>query len=537
MPFARTGDPGREHAGSDRGHLGRAPPCDVGHECAGERRLGGDEDTLAHGEGNGVAHEPRSRGGGGPGGDLATERGAWREERPRADVAHIGRDGVADVLGDTRPVHHDDDVGPRRDEGTGVSAHGGEGVHARADLPCQPRRGTKQLTCDLGPARLGEHGDDTPRRRRGGSAGVAVGVATGVGVGPLHIGTWSRPGSERAAPGELVDGLLDLPLDGPVEDEESPRVFHRARRAHDRRAGGVAPRAGAEVGGGDAPQANGVDGGPSLRVNLARVAQALGDRQDRGQRHLDFLAPVVVLELEAQERSDVLNVTDAAGEGKVEQLRQLGSHLPGLPVDGVAAQEDEVERPGRPQGRRQGARRRQGVGARERLVAHVEAAVRAPGDPLAQDVLRARRPERDHRARAAGVACQGDACCDGTAAVGVHLERDTDACESSSLESQRLRQRHLFGQRRDTQCVPRGACHDAPRPRPRAPRRETAVENPVGRGTCNRKERRRSMQVTLLGRPADRGPTRLSSRPRRPRDCAGPRPPPGAACRRWCAPT
>ena len=225
-------------------------------------------------------------------------------------------------------------------------------------------------------------------------------------------------------------------LDGPVEDEEFAAVLHRARGADRRRAAGLAPRTGTEVGGGHPPQANGVDGGPPGGVHLAGVAEALGDRQDRGQRHLDLLAPVVVLELEAQERSDVDNVSDAAGEGEPEQLRQLGSDLSGLPVDGVAAEEDEVERPRRPQGGRQCARRGQGVGARERLVAHVEAGVRAPGHALAQDVLRARRPERDHRARAAAVAREEHAFGDGAAAVGVHLEGHAVAGEPAPLEAQ-----------------------------------------------------------------------------------------------------
>ncbi len=237
-------------------------------------------------------------------------------------------------------------------------------------------------------------------------------------------------------------------------------MLHRARRAHHRRAAGLAPRTGAEVVGGHPPQASGVDGGPPGGVHLAGVAEALGDGQHRGQSHFDVLAPVVVLELEAQERSDVENLADAAGEGKSEHLRQLRSDLPGLPVDGVAAEEDKVERPRCPQGGRQSARGGHGVRARERLVAHVEADVRAPGNRLAQDVLRARRPERDHRARAAGVAGEDHPFCDGAAAVGVHLEGHAVAGEPAVLEAQRLGQRYLFGERRDTERVPRGAGHD-----------------------------------------------------------------------------
>ena len=87
----------------------------------------------------------------------------------------------------------------------------------------------------------------------------------------------------------------------------------------------------------------------------------------------------------------VLQPADPAGEGEVEQLGQLGADLSGLPVDGVAAEEDEVERPGGAQRGGQGARRGQGVGARERRVADVQPGVGAPGHRLAQDVLGARR--------------------------------------------------------------------------------------------------------------------------------------------------
>ena len=57
---------------------------------------------------------------------------------------------------------------------------------------------------------------------------------------------------------------------------------------------------------------------------------------------------------------------DPAGEGEVEQLRQLGADLPGLPVDGVAADQDEVE----------GARGRSAA-ARARAVARVSEPAKA----------------------------------------------------------------------------------------------------------------------------------------------------------------
>ena len=49
-------------------------------------------------------------------------------------------------------------------------------------------------------------------------------------------------------------------------------------------------------------------------------------------------------------------MADPAGEGEVEQLGQLGPDLSGLPVDGVAAEEDEVERARRRAARRPGRR-------------------------------------------------------------------------------------------------------------------------------------------------------------------------------------
>ena len=47
----------RKDARANRGHLRGAPASDVGHERAGECRLGGDEDTLSHRECDGVANE------------------------------------------------------------------------------------------------------------------------------------------------------------------------------------------------------------------------------------------------------------------------------------------------------------------------------------------------------------------------------------------------------------------------------------------------------------------------------------------------
>ena len=85
----------------------------------------------------------------------------------------------------------------------------------------------------------------------------------------------------------------------------------------------------------------------------------------------------------------VLQPADAAGEGEVEQLGQLGADLPGLPVDGVAAEQDEVEGAGRAQHGGEGARRGQGVGAGEGRRRRRAARRRPPRPPP-----RAGRPRR-----------------------------------------------------------------------------------------------------------------------------------------------
>ena len=154
-----------------------------------------------------------------------------------------------------------------------------------------------------------------------------------------------------------------------------------------------------------------------------------------------------------------MQAPDAPGEGEVEQLGQLRADLAGLPVDGVAAEEDQVEGPGVPQDGGQRTGRRQGVRAGESGVAGVEPGVGAPGHGLAQDVLRARWPERHHGAGPAGVAGQRDALGHGAAAVGVHLDADARADEPALHELQRFRQRHLLGQHGNAQRVTRGPGH------------------------------------------------------------------------------
>ena len=62
-----------------------------------------------------------------------------------------------------------------------------------------------------------------------------------------------------------------------------------------------------------------------------------------------------MLELEGPDRAAVVQPADAVGEREVEQFGQLRADLAGLAVDGVAADEDQVEGPG---GAHTAARRR-----------------------------------------------------------------------------------------------------------------------------------------------------------------------------------
>ena len=113
------------------------------------------------------------------------------------------------------------------------------------------------------------------------------------------------------------------------------------------RAGGLAPRPRAEVGGRDRADASGVDGGPHHRVlDLARVAQPLGAREERRKVDGGVDPFVVVLQPELEDVALQGEVADAGGEGKAEQFGHLGRHLPGVGVDGVPAAEHEVVRAG-----------------------------------------------------------------------------------------------------------------------------------------------------------------------------------------------
>ena len=179
------------------------------------------------------------------------------------------------------------------------------------------------------------------------------------------------------------------------------------------------------------------------------------------------------------------------GEGEVEQRRHLGPHLTRLAVDGVAAEQDEVEGSGDAQRGRQGPRRGERVRSRERGIGHVQARGGTPGHPLAQDVLRTGGPERHDRAGSPRGLRQRDPLGHGAAAVRVHLEVDAVADQSPLLEAERLGERDLFGERRDPQRLSLGSCHrDAALTSPR--QRRAPAPRPGPWPGCGRSARRGS---------------------------------------------
>ena len=213
---------------------------------------------------------------------------------------------------------------------------------------------------------------------------------------------------QRSTAAQQAHRLVDLFLDRPLQHQVRPRVLDGPCLAHDRRAPELSPGPGPELGRADPGEAFRRDARPLGRVHLAGVAETFGHREDGRQGDLGLLGTVVVLELEAQGGAEVLQVADPAGEGAIEQLGHLGAHLPRLPVDGVAAEQHEVEGTG---GAQRGSERvcgGQRVGAGERVVAEVQPRVGPPGHRLAQRVIGARWAECHDRAGATGRVRQSD---------------------------------------------------------------------------------------------------------------------------------
>ena len=313
-----------------------------------------------------------------------------------------------------------------------------EGLDRAADELGQPHRRADQLGAHLGPARFEQDGQHP-------LAGGAHGAnSLGRGGAPCRD-------RERPALGQRPDGHLDLLAHRTVEHPQHAVVLHRVGGADHGRASGLAPGARAQLGGTDAGDPIGGHRSPTLGVHLARVAQPFGHRQDGGQLHLDVRHAVVQLELAAEPLTAVFESLDPAGEGQAEELGQFRPDLAGLAIERVATHEHEVvgaaafERGG------EGPGRGQRVGAGEGLVADVEPSVGAPGHRLAQHVLGAGRTERQRRAGPTRLAGQRDPVGHGPAAVGVHLEVETVTHQAAVLETHRLGQGDLLGQRGNTQ--------------------------------------------------------------------------------------
>ena len=371
-----------QHARPHGDHLRGAAAGDVGHQGTGERRLGRHEGAVGDRQRDGVTHQSRAGGGRGAAGHLTAEGGAGCEHGPRRRLAHEGGDGIGHVFGDGRAVEHDHHAGAGRRQQVSGRGSRAEGVHGRAGLGCEPRRGAEQLLRQRGATRLGQDGDHPGRAPARRPVGVGGQVCRRRRHGRTRARARSRSRRKGAAPAELPYSLFDLRRDRSHHDAPRPLVLHRPRGADHRRAPGFPPGSRAELAGVHPGQARRRHGGAARGVDLAGVAEALGHRQHGGQRDLHLLRPVVVLELQPPERAPVLQLANPAGEGEVEQLGQLGPNLPGLPVDGVAAEQHEVEGARGAQHGGEGARRGQGVGAREGRVAGMQSRVRSPGHRL-----------------------------------------------------------------------------------------------------------------------------------------------------------
>ena len=209
----------------------------------------------------------------------------------------------------------------------------------------------------------------------------------------------------------------------------------------------LSPGPGAELGHADPGEAFRRDARPPGRVHLAGVAETFGHREDGRQGDLGLLGTVVVLELEAQCGAEVLQVADPAGEGAIEQLGHLGAHLPRLPVDGVAAEQHEVEGT---RGTQRGSERvcgGQRVRAGEHVVAEVQPRVGPPGHRLAQRVIGARWAEGHDRA-GAPVACASVTPAETARRQYPFISRSTFAPnQPPALEAHRLGDRDLLDAR------------------------------------------------------------------------------------------
>ncbi len=418
---------------------------DRGDEPTAERGLPGEEPVAVQLEADRVAGQPGTDRGRDAAGHLATPHRARCEDRPRRLRPQPVDDSRGDVvLRDgagigVRSAQADDLVGTPAAEPARIAFVDRD----RDDAPAERCRATEELARRPGPVRLDEHcGRARGRGIRGGDGAEITRVV--------------ECGVERAAGREDLDRAPHLLRDGRVGKEVALALgLDHLHPPDPRRARRLAPRPGPEVGGGEAADPVGGHRGPTVGIDLARVDEALGRRDDRGEREPGLHPAVVVLAAQVERAVVEREVADRRREGQVEELGELRPHLAGVGVDGVAAGDHEVEGPDGPERAGERGRGGEGVGARERFIAHedaagADAAVEAPGDRLPEGVLGRLGAERDDGDRAAVGRGEVDRLGDGAPAVRVHLELEPVAHEPAvGTQRHGLELRDLLDERSD----------------------------------------------------------------------------------------
>ena len=214
-----------------------------------------------------------------------------------------------------------------------------------------------------GAARLDEHGDDRASRAAG-PRGLGR-VAT---VGAPHGRHRRRPraGGQRTTARERPHRRLHLCADVPRRTR-SARPCSIARVARPPWGSPPRPRARARSA---APTRVSRSGGTAARPRGPPCRVRRGARRPTGQPEARSRPPGSRRRARARgARRPGPPAPAPPGEREVEQLRHLGADLPGLAVDGVAAEQDEVEGAGRAERGGERPRRGEGVGAREAGVA------------------------------------------------------------------------------------------------------------------------------------------------------------------------
>ncbi len=355
---------------------------------------------------------------------------------------------MGDVLFDeTHRVDHlvalptgdrEDVVGaPGAEDLRGSVLEGQCGDRAR-ELAGEPRRGTEELPCHVRTIRLEHHTDH------------GTGAGDGSGDALDGDGLLDRVG-ERVAGEQRFDRGMYLLVERTGQHRPRPLDAVHAHGPDPRRAAVGAPRAGApggatEVRSRERAEVRRVDRRASFRRHLAGVDEPFRARGHDGQIDLELGPAVVVFAPEMQGLALHAQVAHTGRERQVEQLGQLRADLAGVGVDGVAAEEHEVERSLVLDRCRERARRREGVGTGERGIGDEhsldgDCVLRAPRDGLTQHVLRGGRAEREHRDHAvADRSGQLDRLRDGAAAVGVHLEVEAVALQPPVRAELQLRE-------------------------------------------------------------------------------------------------